>query len=382
MRTTFFKTNKMKKAFLLLIFVVQITGTSAQTNKTFFLGHSLVNFHIPNMVNKLSVAGAQTFSYNANIGNGANLLYHWTNPASGQGAQWDISLPQGGYENFIVTEAIPLLGQLQWSNTYRIADSLYRFAKLHNPGIQYYLYETWHCNTTGTPAGCEWDNDDALLWRPRLTADLPKWEGIADSINLIHPEGMLIIPGGQALARLYDSIMANGVPGITSINQLFLDDIHLTNIGNYFIACLMYGVIHKESPVGLPAQLTDEWGVPYAVYPTNAQALVLQQIAWETLCAYPRDGVSCTPLSVSGVSLPVSDNYTISPNPANDRIVIKSLAPIDAIEIFNITGVKVYARSNLQQISPEINVSAMNKGIYFIKIHKGQCVATQKIILE
>ncbi len=284
----------MKKILLFVAFAnLNIALMMAQTNKTFFLGHSLVNFDMPNMVNKLSIAGAKAFSYNVNIINGAPLVYHWNNPTSGQGSPWKTTLPQGGLEHFIVTEAVPLLGHLQYSNTYRIADSLYQFAKLQNPNIKYYIYETWHCNTTGTPAGCPWDNDDALLWRQRLTADLPKWEGIADSMNLIYPDDMLVIPAGQALARLSDNIIANAVPGFTSTNQLFSDDIHLTNIGNYFIASLIYGVIHKVSPVGLPNQLTDVWGVPYAVYPTNAQAQVLQRIAWETLCFYPRDGIDC-----------------------------------------------------------------------------------------
>jgi len=63
----------------------------------------------------------------------------------------------------------------------------------------------------------------------------------------------------------------------------------------------MYAVLHKKSPVGLPNRLTDEWGVLHSPLPAPQQALVFQQIAWETILQYPRDGISGTPLSISEV---------------------------------------------------------------------------------
>jgi len=361
--------------YLAVFSLVFISFTiNCQTNKTFFLGHSLINFHMPNMVNKLAIAGNKTYSYEANIGNGANLLFHWNNPTSGQGSQWNTTLPQGGFENFIITEAVPLLGHLQWSNTYRIADSLYRFANTYNPNIQYYIYETWHCKNTGTPAGCEWDNDDGLLWRPRLTADLPKWEGIADSINLIHEKEMLIIPVGQALGRLSDSIDANLVPGINSINELFLDDIHLTTTGNYFIACVMYGVLHKESPEGLPNQLTDEWGILYPDYPTPVQAGVFQRIAWNTLCDYPRDGVDCT---LSTLEEMEENAFSIVPNPSQGEFEIISNHSFE-VKIVTTNGKTIYHnRSDAHE-----KISIVESGVYFLfTTDENNHTVTRKIVV-
>jgi hypothetical protein len=376
---------KIKKTILFIVMTLLVSTTlKAQTNKTFFLGHSLINFDVPNMVNKLSVVGAKTFSHNAHITNGANLLYHWNNPTAGQGSAWDTTLVQGGFENFIVTEAVPLSNHLQWSSTYRIADSLYQFAKLHNPNIQYYLYETWHCNTTGTPTGCQWDNDDAMLWRPRLTADLPKWEAIADSVNLIHTKPMLIIPGGQALAQLYDSITANKVPGITSINDLFLDDIHLTNVGNYFIACVMYGVIHKQSPVGLTNQLTDNWGTPYTVFPTVAQATILQQIAWSALCNYSRDGVNCSTTSLATMNLATS---TIYPNPVTHSLnVAVTLPQASATQLYitNTLGEQLinYTQASTTAFTKTIDVTNLASGVYFVVLYTNNETITKRFVKE
>lgn len=63
---------------------------------------------------QLSIESSQAFSYDANIGNGASLGWHWNNPTTVQGDQWDLTLPNGGYENFILTEAVPLVSQLDW----------------------------------------------------------------------------------------------------------------------------------------------------------------------------------------------------------------------------------------------------------------------------
>ena len=60
------------------------------------MGHSLVNFHIPNMINKMSIASSDNFLYNANIGVGSNLFWHYTNPNSVQGDQWNLTLNQAG----------------------------------------------------------------------------------------------------------------------------------------------------------------------------------------------------------------------------------------------------------------------------------------------
>lgn len=269
-------------------------GTTNSINNTFFLGHSLINFDMPNMVQKLSQAASQPFSYQSNIANGANLEMHWNNPhsAGSQGSYWDTTLDNGGFDNFIITEAVPLKNHTRYSNTYRYANHFYDYAKSYNSNIKYYLYETWHCINTGTSTGCDWDEDDHLTWRQRLTADLPLWESIADSVNRIHGNNtMLIIPAGQALARLHDQVITGQVPGITTIRSLFTDDIHLNHTGNYFIACVMYAVLNNRSPEGLPNQLTDNYNIPYSSYPTEAQAQKFQQIAWQTVRSYSRSGV-------------------------------------------------------------------------------------------
>lgn len=366
----------MKRIIIIYIFLgIGMSSISSQSNKTFFLGHSLINFDIPNMVDKLSIAGSQTFSYDANIGIGASLGWHWEHPTTGQGDQWDLTLPNGGYENFIFTEAVPLENHLQYSNTYRIADSLCSFANQYNPNIQYYLYETWHCTNSGNGSTsgsggypCDWDPNSNDPWRERIDLDLPRWESIADSINLIHANPMLVIPGGQALGRLDDAMQDGEVPGLSSVFDLFNDEYHLDSRGNYFIACVMYAVIHGKSPVGLPNQLTDQYGNLYSTFPTTSQAEKMQEIAWQTVCDYQRDGVECGTVSFSS-NINQKETFNIYPVPTNEFLSIEydAFSEVIPFTIYNHLG-KTIQKGNLTSKMSMLDVAELSSGMYFIKI--------------
>lgn len=361
--------------FIASLFCMSQWSAQAQSNKTFFLGHSLINFHIPHMVDQLSILGGQTFSYDANIGIGASLSWHWQSPTSGQGPQWDLTLPNGDYENFIITEAVPLNNHLLYSNTYRYVDSLYRYAELYNPNIRYYIYETWHCTNSGngTTTGtggypCSNDPLSNTLWRDRLDQDLEKWESIADSINLLHPNQMYVIPGGQAFAKLSDSIETGNVPGLSSVYDLFEDEYHLDPRGNYFISCVMYSVIHGESPVGLPNQLMTEFGGLYTEYPTLEQAEIMQEIAWQTVCEYQRDGVDCGPLSIAENNT-TAQTINVYPVPANDQITIEYRSTSENLP-FSITDQlgKEVLSGQLSSEKTVVPVSQLPQGMYFLEI--------------
>ena len=83
-------------------------------------------------------------------------------------------------------------------------------------------------------------------------------------------------------------------------------------------------------------------------------------------------------------------NYTnenavnIFPNPAKDKIQIQSLGfSIQLLEIYNVLGEKVYTSSNLkQQVLNEIDLSAFQKGIYFVKIDGDSKTFTRKIVVQ
>lgn len=285
----------MKKVFT-TIFLLSFLFTKSytQSTQTYFLGHSLINLEMPAMFHSLALdAGYTGNDYDYQIGIGANLWAQYSPPYSEQGVIYSTALPTGTYENFVFTEAVPLKNHITWSFTDEYADSLFTIAYSANSSIRTYLYETWHCNNSGL-SGCDWDAEDHISWRTRLTEDLDDWMSIIDSLEIKNPGyTFYMIPGGQGMARLYDAIEANTVPGIDSVEQFFTDDIHLNDEGNYFIACIMFATLYGESPVGLTNQVYDEFNIAFPLIPTS-RATRLQEIAWETVCNFPMSGVICT----------------------------------------------------------------------------------------
>jgi hypothetical protein len=57
----------------------------------------------------------------------------------------------------------------------------------------------------------------------------------------------------------------------------------LTNKGNYFVACVMYAALFKESPVGLTAAINNIYGTAYTKMPTSQQAQIMQEVACKQL---------------------------------------------------------------------------------------------------
>ena len=79
------------------------------------------------------------------------------------------------------------------------------------------------------------------------------WEKAVDYLNdKYNPNPpMTLIPSGQALATLYDSIQSGAFPGATTIDQFFDDRIHGNDTVRYLVACVNYAAVTGRSPVGL-----------------------------------------------------------------------------------------------------------------------------------
>jgi hypothetical protein len=249
---------------------------------------------MPTMLKSVLTELGATGSVNYQVIIGSPLKYGWNNSSDSQGSDSRVVVPQGNQQALVITEAIPLLNHTTYSDSNLYALEFYNLARSANANTRIYLYETWHCINSGTPVGCPFDSLGNIPWRQRLDDELPRWEGIVDYVNANkNPSDadMMLIPVGQAMAKLYDEIQASRVPGITNINQLFTDDIHPNDTGFYFVTMVQYATICARSPVGLPLQLHGLY-TPYAAIPADL-ALALQQIAWDTVCGYAGSGVGC-----------------------------------------------------------------------------------------
>ncbi len=80
------------------------------------------------------------------------------------------------------------------------------------------------------------------------------WQRLQDYVNANRPAGcppVYIIPGNRMMARFYDDVQNNLVPGITNVRQIFTDGVHLNDTGAYMVTMIHYACLFNKSPVGL-----------------------------------------------------------------------------------------------------------------------------------
>jgi hypothetical protein len=271
-------------------------------------------------------------------------------------------LRAGDFDVLVLTESVPR-HLTPWGiiETYQYADSFFVYANRYNPDIRVYLYEDWHCILSGTPTGCMYDIN-TNPWRQRLTDDLPMWESVVDTINKRYKprNPVCLIPAGQGLARLYDEIQLGTVPGINHINQLFSDDIHLTDIGKYYVACIHFAAIHGKSPVGLTHQLKVWWGGDFQA-PSPALAKRFQELAWETITLYSKTCVE----SSSGINDKNDDDgvFSIFPNPVSEELHLEYSGIPKSFTIFNQVG-----QAQQTGIGFTVQIGTLPAGVYYVNI--------------
>jgi len=247
-----------------------------------YVGHSLVGPDLPPLVDATLRAMNQPGTVQAQVINGAPLSFNWENSADGEGVDARATLARGQTDVLILTEAVPLAGHLEWSNTAKAIADFAGLAVSTNPDARVYLYETWHSLQSGTTNPPQGDPGGTIPWRDRITADLILWEDVALRGSTATP--VQLIPAGQAMGLLSDAINAGDIPGLTSMQDVYSDDIHLGQKGLYFLAMVHAAAITGKSPEGVPAKLTRTWASRDAVI-SDDMALALQRIAWTAVQA-------------------------------------------------------------------------------------------------
>lgn len=304
--------NRIKIWIFSLCCSLSFYNLGAQT-QAFYIGHSLTD-QVPDMVKSLSDDHQDVaFDWFFQSIPGASLQWQWGRMAANDydpipphyyGFYHPVhGLPNGNFTALVLTESVPRIDEV-WSigATYDYAELFADYATDFNADTRIFVYEVWHCLNSGTPTGCDFDID-SNPWRQRLDDDLPMWESVVDHLNneLSLNHEVCLIPGGQGLALLYDEIVAGTVPDLNDITDLFSDDIHLTDQGKYFIACIHFAMLTGQNPIGLTHQTQVWWGGNFDA-PSPALALRMQEIAWETVTTYPNSCIDQF-LSVNNVNV-------------------------------------------------------------------------------
>ena len=139
-----------------------------------------------------------------------------------------------------------------------------------SPSTRILLYQRWAVRELVDPKNAKWDGKDAVkpidyaaAWKRPYTG---RWDGsyatadffdrLAKRLNdkydhqLEHPIELLRV--GDVMAELDRRIRAGTVPGLTTIDQIYADHIHLTEVGSYLVGVTLYATLFGDSPIGLP----------------------------------------------------------------------------------------------------------------------------------
>lgn len=251
---------------------------------------------------------------------GSAISSRWNNPPK-YGAP-DARTGISSWELLSITERVPLLYEGGSTQQWYI-DGI---AEQRN-ALSLFVNNAWENGNNGKGAATllwtTWVHIDGSSgdFRAMLDVQGREWERMQDHANANRPSGappVYLIPGHKMMARLYDDIEAGRVPGITSITQLFSDQIHTNELGAYAIAMIHYACIFNRSPVGLPAKLIPNATTSTPI-PSAELAAYLQTMIWDVVTTYDRTGISAT----TGVSQSTANaDVIIAPNPASDLLHI------------------------------------------------------------
>jgi len=227
---------------------------SESPKKVLFVGNSYTYFwNLPQATAAMMKAKKQAFTTQQSTAGGAHWGHHWRHE---RGLQTKSKIQNGDFDIVIL--------QNHSRSTIDRPDSLMHFGGLldqmiKKSGAKTYLYMTW-----------------ARSWDPFMQAPInAKYMELAEKI------GATIVPVGPAWERARSLR-----PELEFYDP---DGSHPSTLGTYLTACVFYGVLTGESPIGLPTRLSrkDEDG-EFLFFNIQKQetAVFCQKVADEIIKAY------------------------------------------------------------------------------------------------
>lgn len=254
-------------------------------------GHSLTD-PIPDPLRAMIVAaGNRGAVVDRSTIPGSPMDWRWNNAPSQESPNARTAM--GDYDVLVLTERVPLSNTLPWHNSPEQALMWYELAATEGnagQGAETVLYASWVGIDSGPDAENPHNDPEAHIpFRERLDREMAGWEKIQSHVNENSVAGsppMRMIPGPLLMAEIYDAIKDGTVPDLSDISDLFSDDIHINDLGAYYIALAHYAVIFERDPRGLPNRL----GMPSS--PSRALADWMQETVWRVVSEYEGAGIN------------------------------------------------------------------------------------------
>jgi hypothetical protein len=256
-------------------------GPLAATNAltVFHIGNSFTRWgNIPAQLQDFAAASNRPHARGEQLADGQGVGYHWTNGLPGglltRGTPARTELATASWDALILQ---PMSREWQPASLPAFQANAESFDNLaDSAGVQLYLYVYW-----------PW-RDDPLSDQDGINA---AFEQVRSALSSDGPP-VRVIPVGEAFRAAVGEMGSGELAGLTR-NDLYRDTLHPSDIGYYLSALVHFAVLHRRSPVGLPAVgiSSDDFSDAPVAIPTNIAA-AFQRIAWEVARTTPYTGIT------------------------------------------------------------------------------------------
>lgn len=256
-------------------------------------GHSLTD-PIPGpltaMVRAAGGEAAIGMKIDADTVPGSPIEWRWEHRDRTPDSREDI----GNYDLLVLTERVTVQATIQWHHSLDMVLTWLTHAWKNGnqgKGAETVLYASWITLESGPGRQIEGvDTEEGLIpFRERLDVEMGHWQEIADYVNANLPAGcpaMQVIPGPKIMAAVDDAIKAGSAPGLSAIEDIFDDDIHVNPKGAFLIALAHFAVIYGRDPRTIPTLREEpDW-------PTEKQQDWMKALVWDVVRAYPDSGLT------------------------------------------------------------------------------------------
>lgn len=265
--------HRLLPLLLALCCFVPATAPSAKTLRVYHIGNSVTDSIRYDGLKSLAASRGDTYVFGRHMMPGTPLFGLWDNQDKGF-TQPPYGASVHALENYpwdVIT--LQPFDRLLEGNRESEFESCARFidvALRKSPDVQIFIYQRWpKRDIIGKPKYDGTDKcapiDYAAKWNRPYTG---KWDGtyethdffdrLAEKLNaaydgrLKHPVRLVRV--GDVLAKFDEAIQRGDTSAITSINDLYLDSIHLNETGKYLVGLTFYATMFDADVTGIGTQ--------------------------------------------------------------------------------------------------------------------------------
>jgi hypothetical protein len=300
--TTTRETRFLALAIWLLVFPTIRTTRGEDKLRAYFVGNSVTDTINYRGLQKLAESRGRMLVWGRDMIPGAPLSWIWQHPQDGFREE-----PFGLYPKALSAYTWDVLS-LQPFDRHLAGEEgdlvmARRFIDLtleKSPDVQVYIYSRWPRKEkakSGLPTldyRSRWlrtytDQDDGSRdsrdYFERLVGELRTvYEGRAKPV--------LLVPVGDVLLELDARMRAGKVPGYSNVDQLFVDAVHLNNVGSFAVGTTFHATLFRDDPRGMDAGPYNDRLDPQQDRRIDATlAATIQEAVWTVVGSHPLAGV-------------------------------------------------------------------------------------------